>query len=106
MVAAVVVVVTAAVVVVVSVVATTMLLPSSLQLPSPSPPEHSRLLIVAAFVHLAVAVIACACPRCGASPATIVIVRARCQGVAPRREQFRECSGKEHRWSQAIEPVV
>jgi hypothetical protein len=46
----------------------------------------------------------------GASPAVAVAVavvaRARHQGVAPRRERVRECSRKEHRWSQAIEPVV
>ena len=73
-------------------------LPPPPQWLSPSPPEHS-------WFH---------CCR-GAHPSSVLGLPHRCrchfchrgrQGVALRREQVQECSGKEHRWSQAIEPVV
>jgi hypothetical protein len=87
-------------------------LPSSL----PPPPEHSRFRCcrgarplprgASPAVAVTVAVVVCACRQRGASPAVAVIVRTRCQGVALRRERVRKCSRKEHRWSQAKEPVV
>jgi hypothetical protein len=93
-------------------------LPPLPQLPSPPPPEHSRFRCCPS-AHLSPARglprhcrrRCCCCARL--SPArglprrsVVTVTRARCQGVALRRERVRKCSGKDHRCSQAKEPVV
>ena len=85
-------------------------LPSPPQLPPPLPPEHSRFRCccgarplpargLPCAAAIAVAVVARACRQRGGSFVIAVIVRARRQGVAPRRERVQNCSGKEHSWS-------